>query len=177
MWRKFLNILADSQRNLVQKSYVSTTNTMLNEAKRSFAGSKSRYNQSKGRNNNGEIIRISNLNSRGGAYRKFRVSPTALEESEDFEATRGISERVDLESFEKFNEDLDLYSKSEEAYHTKIIDEDIRERRRTKTAIIMKKIAKLEGRGEERDFNLLTWDAKEQIKHLHLNDPGWEILL
>ena len=39
-----------------------------------------------------------------------------------------------------------------------------------KLAIIDKKIKRLEG-VKHTYFNLLTWDAKEQIKHLHLNDP------
>lgn len=39
-----------------------------------------------------------------------------------------------------------------------------------KLAIIAKKMKRLEGQ-KHTYFNLLTWDAKEQIKHLHLNDP------
>ena len=41
--------------------------------------------------------------------------------------------------------------------------------------IIHKKLNRLEGE-KHTHFNLLTWDAKEQIKYLHLNDPEmWTI--
>jgi hypothetical protein len=65
---------------------------------------------------------------------------------------------------------LDLYSKDENLYHNKIVDEDIKRRYRTKIAIIKKRMAKLYGQ-DEKMFNLLTWDAKEQIKYLNLNEP------
>lgn len=69
------------------------------------------------------------------------------------------------------DEDLNLYARSKDAYHKKVIDEDMAQRRRVKMAIVSKKIAKLEGR-QPKSINLLTWDAKEQIKHLNLNYPG-----
>lgn len=45
-----------------------------------------------------------------------------------------------------------------------------KKRKSIKLAIIAKKMKRLEGE-KHTYFNLLTWDAKEQIKHLHLNDP------
>lgn len=68
------------------------------------------------------------------------------------------------------DEDLNLYARDKKAYHRKIVDEDIRARNRVKLAIIKKKLDKLEGRAVS-GMNLLTWDAKEQIKHLNLNYP------
>ena len=84
----------------------------------------------------------------------------------------GVDLSVDIdEKLNKLDDDIELYAANENLYHDKVVYEDISERRRKKLAIVNKKIAKLEGR-KEPVFNLLTWDAKEQIKHLHLNDPG-----
>lgn len=78
---------------------------------------------------------------------------------------------VDPESLVKNEEDLHLYSMDEKLYHKKIVDEDIKKKKKAKFNIIKKKIDKLEGL-DEKNVNLLTWDAKEQIKHLNMTDPG-----
>lgn len=111
---------------------------------------------------------------------KFRSFKLPLEKRDNYEKKfvyGGRSDRIpdeldnqEPESFLK-NEDLDLYAMNEELYHRKVVDEDMKKRRRIKFAIINKKIRQLEGR-QEPDFNLLTWDAKEQIKHIHLKEPG-----
>lgn len=193
MFSQLLGKFVISQRNLIEvtSSLLSSSSqrllihvsSLLNEASNAMrassnrgeleiSASKSRRQARKKQRDKAEFIRISNINSRGGAYRKFRVRPDELAESEDDLSMKpGISDRIDPESLDKLNDDLDLYAQNEFAYHHKVIDEDIRERRRVKIGIIKKKIAKLEGRVEE-NFNLLTWDAKEQIKHLNIVDPG-----
>ena len=96
---------------------------------------------------------------------------------------RGKSNHIDrniaLQDEEDFNpekefeleEDLNLFSRNKNLYHKKVIEEDIKQRKRVKLGIIMKRMKKLEG-NQHKYINLLTWDAKEQIKYLHLNDPG-----
>jgi hypothetical protein len=69
------------------------------------------------------------------------------------------------------DKDLDMFSRNENDFYENIINEDIKERKRIKNKIIFKKINKLEG-NLHKNFNLLTWEAKEQIKHLNLNNPG-----
>ena len=69
------------------------------------------------------------------------------------------------------NEDLNIYARDKDAYHEKVIEEDRMKRRSAKFVIIKKKMEKLDGLKVQHP-NLLTWDAKEQIKHLHLNHPG-----
>lgn len=133
--------------------------------------------RSQNKNNQSNFIRISSLNSRGGAYRKFRVAPTEDlndESDADFDQLnrKGVSDLVDPEELDQRQRDLELYSVSEQAYHSHVIDEDMRARRRAKIAIIKKKIQKLENPEQEVTLNLLTWDAKEQIKHLNSLDPG-----
>ena len=76
-----------------------------------------------------------------------------------------------LEEISELDQDLELFSKNKRLYHQKVIDEDIKQRKRIKYGIIRKKMNILHG-NKYTYFNLLTWDAKEQIKYLHLNEPG-----
>jgi hypothetical protein len=76
-----------------------------------------------------------------------------------------------LEEISELDQDLELFSKNKRLYHQKVIDEDIKQRKRIKYGIIKKKMNILHG-NKYTYFNLLTWDAKEQIKYLHLNEPG-----
>lgn len=126
------------------------------------------------------IIRVSSINSRTtDFYRKFRVPKTLDEDTnnnkdyifDNHEKSGKILDNYDPDSLNKLEEDLELYSRDEELYHEKAVDEDIRMKRRIKIGIIKKKMAKLEG-NEQNNFNLLTWDAKEQIKYLNSNEPG-----
>jgi len=77
----------------------------------------------------------------------------------------------DPEKLLEVDKDLELYSRSKKLYREKIIEEDERKRKSIKLGIIKKKMDKLNGT-REANFNLLTWDAKEQIKYLHINEPG-----
>jgi hypothetical protein len=77
----------------------------------------------------------------------------------------------DPEQLLEVDKDLELYSRSKKLYREKVIAEDERKRKSIKLGIIKKKMDKLNGTREP-NFNLLTWDAKEQIKYLHLNEPG-----
>jgi hypothetical protein len=77
----------------------------------------------------------------------------------------------DPEKLLEVDEDLELYSRSKKLFREKVIEEDERKRKSIKLAIIKKKMDKLNGTREP-NFNLLTWDAKEQIKYLHINEPG-----
>lgn len=199
MWTRSLRVLADSlleiELGFTKRPQPIITSFLSTAAKKSKtfkpqdvekSNASSRGGQQKNKwattnkNRSDNIIRISSMNSQGGAYRKFRVAApaTTTTRGEDkFEEYRkGLSDTIDPEDLEKQDEDLELYSRSEQAYHTHVIEEDMRARRRAKTAIIKKKISKIEGSGDEHDMkvnpNLLTWDAKEQIKHLNNIDPG-----
>lgn len=92
--------------------------------------------------------------------------------AEDLAEELDMHDPQDLMNAEN-DEDLNLYARSKDAFHKKVIDEDVARRKRIKMAIVSKKIAKLEGR-QQKSMNLLTWDAKEQIKHLNLNYPGFK---
>ncbi|RMZ94524.1 neugrin -like protein, partial [Brachionus plicatilis] len=119
-------------------------------------------------------LTVANLS--GAKLRKFKLPLNLVNEEKKF-ILKGKSSHLtnnigddDPEALLKNEEDLDLYSMNENLYHTKIVDEDIRNKKRVKFGIIKKRIDKLEGL-DEKYVNLLTWDAKEQIKHLHLSDP------
>ena len=126
--------------------------------------------------NNDNSIFIQNLNA-GGKLRRFRnFLPDMKEEDHKFEY-KVRSERLidsleedDEENLLKTDEDLALYTKNEGLYHSKIVDEDVRKRKSIKMGIVKKKLKKIEGE-RYRNTNLLTWDAKEQIKHLSINEP------
>ena len=180
MWTRSLRILSSSLAELelsLQRSLTNFSSSTSNRPPRNSneSGHFRRNNKFKQRGTetkNENFIRISSMNSRGGAYRKFRVGPSEIDKNDDYEAYRkGLSDFVDPDELHQSEKDLDLYSTSEQAYHSHVIQEDMRSRRRDKIAIIKKKVAKLEGH-EEENLNLLTWDAKEQIKHLNIIDPG-----
>jgi hypothetical protein len=82
-----------------------------------------------------------------------------------------IDDEESLDEKPELEEDLELFSRNENTYHKKVIDEDIKQRKRIKYGIIKKKMSTLEGYTHSY-FNLLSWDAKEQIKYLNLNEPG-----
>lgn len=104
------------------------------------------------------------------AEKQFALKGKADELAEELD----MQDPQDLMNAEN-DEDLNLYARSKDAYHKKVIDEDVARRKRIKMAIVSKKIAKLEGR-QPKSINLLTWDAKEQIKQLNLNYPGFKHL-
>ena len=83
-----------------------------------------------------------------------------------------LNDDQDLNEKPEFEEDLELYSTNKNLYHKKVIDEDIRQRKSFKYGIVKKKMKILEEGKGHTYMNLLSWDAKEQIKHLNLNDPG-----
>lgn len=131
------------------------------------------------KNNKSNENKISIMNiSRGNKLKTIRL-PKNFEDMEEKKLIfKGKSLHLsnelnneDPEELVKYNEDLDLYAMNENLYHKKILDEDIKNQKKVKLAIVRKKINKLENL-EEKNFNLLTWDAKEQIKHLHMNDPS-----
>lgn len=122
------------------------------------------------------LLAITSLNN-GKKFKKFKLPLSFLKEEEKF-IFKGKSsnlakdiENNDPEALLRNEEDLDLYAMNENLYHKKIVDEDIRNKKKVKLGIIKKKINKIEGL-EEKHVNLLTWDAKEQIKYLHMTDPG-----
>ena len=83
---------------------------------------------------------------------------------------RGGSENgidQDPEEYIKYEKELDVFARDENAYHQQQVEADIRRRRRVKLAIIKKKMRQLEeGASSAKNYNnLLTWDAKEQIKY------------
>lgn len=84
---------------------------------------------------------------------------------------KGLDEDENPEDELKLGQELDLYSKSKGLFHKKVIADDVNQRQRVKRGIIMKRMNTLEG-NKYKYLNLLTWDAKEQIKYLHLNEPG-----
>ena len=90
--------------------------------------------------------------------------------SEELMTGKEINEDLD-ESINKMDDNIELYSMNPKVYHDKAVYDDISNRKRIKFAIIRKRINKIEGKTRP-SLNLLTWDAKEQIKHLNLNDPG-----
>lgn len=173
--RVLLDILTISNAAKTQQNLIHVCS--LNQAarpsfKRKF-NNKNNYNKQQ---NNDNTIFIQNLNS-GGKLRKFRtVLPDLKEEGDKFVYKRGSQRLIDSleEDDEKklFNmdEDLGLYTKNENFFHQKVIDEDVKRRKKIKMGIIKKKIAKIEGE-KYRNTGLLTWDAKEQIKYLNLNEP------
>ncbi|CAF0752606.1 unnamed protein product [Brachionus calyciflorus] len=119
---------------------------------------------------------IGSVSSQGNKFKKFKLPLNLINEEKKF-INKGKSSRIadelsnrDPESLIKDSEDLDLYVKNEDLYHRKIVEEDIKKNKRIKLGIVKKRIDKIENR-DEKNFNLLTWDAKEQIKHLHINDP------
>lgn len=83
-----------------------------------------------------------------------------------------IDDEESLDEKPELEEDLELFSRNENTYHKKVIDEDIKQRKRIKYGIIKKKMSTLEGYTHSY-FNLLSWDAKEQIKYLNLNEPDY----
>lgn len=122
------------------------------------------------------VLAIANFNN-GKKLKKFKLPLNFINEEEKF-IYKGKSsnlatsiENTDPEDLVRNEEDLNLYAINENLYHKKIVDEDIQKKKKTKLGIIKKKINKIEGL-EEKHVNLLTWDAKEQIKHLHMTDPG-----
>ena len=129
--------------------------------------------------NENNSFRIKSLNDgRGGMTKQFKFKPPQdnkkflIKGSSDayMHGLRESEAEIDPEKYFEVEEDLDVYSQNQHLYHKKIIDEDIRKRSSIKLAIINKKMRKLEGE-KHSYFNLLTWDAKEQIKYLHLQDP------
>ena len=132
-------------------------------------------------NENDSFLRIETFNPRSGSkmLNKFRLPAESLSErasktrkhlAYDDELTSKF-DHEDLESSLKEDKNLDLFIENPNFYHRKQIEEDIHQRKLNKRAIIRKKLLKIEGR-QVINFNLLTWDAKEQIKYLHLNEPG-----
>jgi hypothetical protein len=127
--------------------------------------------------NSHEFLHISNLST--NRNRKFKISAGDLNRDEKNFIFRGKSETFapddlddqDPEELLKYEEDLNLFAKDENLYHSKIIEKDIKERNKIKNAIIKKNVKKIEDREKYRNTNLLTWDAKEQIKYLHLKHP------
>lgn len=177
MWSRSLRILSSSLAELelnLQRSLTnySSSGPPKNSNDRAHFRRNNKFKPRGAETNKDNFIRISSMNSRGGAYRKFRVRPSEIDKNDDYETYRkGLSDFVDPDELHQSEKDLELYSTSEQAYHSHVIQEDMQTRRRDKIAIIKKKVAKLEGH-EEQNLNLLTWDAKEQIKHLNMIDPG-----
>jgi hypothetical protein len=152
------NVKAKSQKNGDQRGKFSRFDSKKSQPKRAT-----------------NLFRITNLGN--NTTRIFRGVPDDQNDSKNF-AFKGKSTNLpdelddeDPEKFVQYEEELDMFVRDENKYHEKIIDEDIVQRRRMKMAIIKKKIAKIEGE-KYRNTNLLTWDAKEQIKYLNLNYPG-----
>jgi hypothetical protein len=137
----------------------------------------SRHKDERSQKKTESFLRIVNINDgRAGGLRRYRFQPRVDDDDDKkkfmFKGKSDEYNDVDLESLDKLEQDLDLYARGEHLYHEKHIRDDIQMRRRVKMAILKKKIAKIEGQ-ETFNFNLLTWDAKEQIKHLNLNEPGF----
>lgn len=184
MWTRIcINIGLKGNRNVLMNVIESKSLVrFIGDVSGSRSGSRQYENKGTGRKGtkkntaNDNFIRIRSMNDgRGGRLKSFRVE-SEIGERERF-IFKGKSDQfahIDPESLNKLDENLELYSRNEQLYHEKVVDEDMSQRRRLKLAIVRKKMKKLEG-GEldqERPFNLLTWDAKEQIKHLNLNNPG-----
>ena len=157
-----------------------------------FTNKRKNYADYKSKTNDDSFLHVKNFNPSSGSnsFKKFRLPKETLNEtlsrrnngngfifggksdsSMGENAEDNDNENDDPESMLKLDEDLDLFIQDPELYHRKQIDDDIYKRKQMKKAIIKKKILKLEGR-HETNFNLLTWDAKEQIKYLNLNEPG-----
>ena len=144
---------------------------------------KKKYPNKNAKNTNDSFLRILNRNDKSGgtSYKKFRLAPMPSQifknDGKKFifnGKSDNLAETIDNkdpESLLDHDEDLDLYASNEKLYHQKQIDEDIHKQRKIKISIINKKMKKLEGENQL-NFNLVTWDAKEQIKYLHLNEPG-----
>jgi len=147
-------------------------------------------NNKSSKTNDDSFLHVKNFNPSSGSnsFKKFRLPKETLNQSLSREKRQNFIFGVksdsllgenaennenddDPESMLKHDEDLDAFIQDPEVYHRKQIDDDIYKRKQMKKAIIKKKILKLEGR-HEANFNLLTWDAKEQIKYLNLNEPG-----
>jgi hypothetical protein len=161
-----------------------------------FTYKRKNYADNKSKTNDDSFLHVKNFNPSSGSnsFKKFRLPKETLNETLSKEKrrsngngfifggrsdsliggeknTEGNDNDDDPESMLKHDEDLDLFIQDPELYHRKQIDDDINKRKQMKRAIIKKKLLKLEGR-QETNFNLLTWDAKEQIKYLNLNEPG-----
>ena len=117
----------------------------------------------------------SNKNKRGSANdrasdeRGFAFGGRSAEFASDGTADEQCRDPEDLLAYDRA---LDQFATNKKAYDAKAESDDERQRRRVRLAIQRKRIAKLEQRQEPQQPNLLTWDAKEQIKHLHLQDPS-----
>ena len=141
-----LAVIANSFIQLVVRKELSTKGNDLVEFKENF-----NRNQFKKSQDNYE--------------KKFIYRGKSNQFIEKFVDEENLAEKPELEK------DLELFSKNENLYHKQVIDEDIKQRKRIKYGIIKKKMSTLEG-NKHKYFNLLSWDAKEQIKYLNLNDPG-----
>jgi hypothetical protein len=165
--------------NLVEKFSHDET-----EEKPRYSNRRKSYNKNSKTNVN--FLHVKNFDPSSGSnlVKKFRLPQETLTEKNMMKSvkTRAINElsgkkddeEEDPESLLKNDEDLDLFMENPDMYHRKQIEEDIFKRKQIKRAIIKKKLLKLEERSEP-NFNLLTWDAKEQIKYLNLNEPGRRI--
>lgn len=83
---------------------------------------------------------------------------------------RYFDDHQDLESMFEHQEDLNLYARDKNLFKAKIVEEDMKKSQKIKLGIIRKKMKLIEGH-KHVNTNLLTWDAKEQIKYLNLNYP------
>jgi hypothetical protein len=169
---------APTTKNLVPSSIVRSQNHQRNGG-----GSKQHrnkdYSKKKGPNASANLFRITNVGN--NTSRIFRGVPEDRNDAKNFAfkgKTRDLADELDDEDPEKllqYEEELDMYARDEGKFHSKVIDEDIARRRRMKMAIIKKKVGKIEGE-KYRNTNLLTWDAKEQIKYLNLTYPSRSVL-
>jgi hypothetical protein len=180
---KFVNLIITWSLKDIYGKYIHLS------AANSLAGKNNKSYKSKYKNNNSNQIEISSLtDGKGFNLRKFRNINFPKEYEEDkkfiFKGKSNIlakklsSEGVDPEEFIKYEKQLDIYARNQSDYHEKQIQDDIRKRRRVKLAIIKKKMNQMEnGPDANRNLNnLLTWDAKEQIKYLNLNEPEvWSV--
>ena len=169
------NLVNLSLKN-VKCIHLSTVNSLANK--------NNRFNDKSSKYKNKNQIEISSLTSgKGFNFKKFRniQLPKEYDEEKKFIfkgksnmlAKKLSSEGYDPEEFIKYEKELDIYARNENDYHESNIQDDMRRRKRIKLAIIKKKINQIEnGLDANRNFNnLLTWDAKEQIKYLNLNEP------
>ncbi len=148
--------LASIANSFVQLVVRKELSTNLNE----LAAFKGNFNRKNNRN------QLRKSQDRQDSYeKKFIFRGKSNQYIEKIDDEESLDEKPELE------EDLELFSRNENTYHKKVIDEDIKQRKRIKYGIIKKKMSTLEGYTHSY-FNLLSWDAKEQIKYLNLNEPG-----
>ena len=169
---------SESKRSVSEKSQNQKFSNRFSEKKfhnENFRSKSSSNIKNKPKTN--QYMRIDDLvNNHSRTFRGVDLDLDADCDEGKKSSFKGRSNEFDLtdqdpEEFVKYEEELDAYGQNPDLYHAKIIEGDVKKRRQIKLAIIKKKVNKIEG-FRYRNTNLLTWDAKEQIKYLNMTYPG-----